>query len=266
MEGHLTLHEARVKSNIDLDALSARTSLSSKMLRRIDEGRFEELPPGLYARSYVKSFAAEVGLDPVEALKAVEHLLPAAPDPLPVWRELRGPTVSDRLTAFVERVRARQIAPAATGDEVGTGEARDHDQHAELLRWHLTRLGAAAVDAMVLIAMNAALVLLVAVGTALPPGALLREASGALATLCAVPTALYFVLFKGIAGRTLGSWLCRLPEPPPHSPLTLDVILRRSLSPGSISTFAGTTCHATALTAPYRDVSAGIPIRRHHSA
>ena len=65
--------------------------MSPAIVRKIDEGRFGELPPGLYARSYVRSFASAVGLDPAEALKEVEHLLPGAPDPLPVMRELKGP-------------------------------------------------------------------------------------------------------------------------------------------------------------------------------
>ena len=51
--------------------------------------------------------------------------------------------------------------------------------------------------------------------------------------LCAVPTSLYFLLFNGVAGRTPGRRFCRLPEPPPHVPLTLEAILRRSLTPAS---------------------------------
>ena len=81
MAGHATLHDARARKNLSLAELSSRTSLSPAIVRKIDEGRFGELPPGLYARSYVRSFASAVGLDPAEALKEVEHLLPGAPDP-----------------------------------------------------------------------------------------------------------------------------------------------------------------------------------------
>ena len=235
MDRHLALHDARVASNVALGELSARTSLSPIIVRKIDEGRFAELPPGVYARSYVKAFAAEVGLDPAEALRKVEHLLPGAPDPLPVMRELKGPTLSDRLGTLMERVRTRRTAPAAGDDSVDDQkpDAVDDVEDAPVLRPQLTRLGAASIDVVVLITMNAALVTLVAVGTGLPMSALLRHGSLALAALCAVPTVLYFVLFAGIAGRTVGGRLCRLPVPPPHAPLTLDAIFRRSVTPGS---------------------------------
>lgn len=227
MEGHPNiqthLHQARMNRNLGLGELSARTSLSPAVLRKIDEGRFQELPAGLYARSYVRSFAAEVGLDPGSVLREIEHLLPEAPDPFPVWRELKGPSTSDRFIALVERIRQRQ----ATADAAGQGA--EEAEIPSMGRTALTRWGAAALDATVLVAINASLVLLIAWSSGLPAGALLRQATIALAALCAVPTVLYFILFNGIGGRTPGGWLCRLPEPGPHAPLTLDAILRRSV-------------------------------------
>ncbi|MBA2258525.1 MAG: helix-turn-helix domain-containing protein [Acidobacteria bacterium] len=233
MGGCLILHDARIEKNIPLAALSARTFLSPTIVRKIDEGRFDELPPGLYARSYVKSFAAEVGLDPGDALKAVEHLLPGAPDPLPVMRELKGPTVTDRFLAMAARFRTREGAwrlPERDVREEHDDPGLEHGVSA--FQQQLVRLGCATVDAMVLLAMNGAVVLVVAIGTGLSPSSLLRQPF-ALATLCAVPTVLYFVLFGGIAGRTPGGWVCRMPESQAHAPLTLDTILRRSVAPGS---------------------------------
>lgn len=225
------LHEARVSRKLGLRELSARTSLSPAVLRKIDEGRFGDLPAGLYARSYVKSFAAEVGLDPVAALKEVEHLLPDAPDPLPVLRELKGAPASDRFLSLVEKLRPREVTPENHEAQTAEGDERPSAGHSNPSAGHstLTRCGAAALDATALVAINAGLILLIAWGSGLPAGALLRQASIALAALCAVPTVLYFVLFNGIAGRTLGGWLCRLPVPGPHAPLTLDAILRRSV-------------------------------------
>lgn len=237
------LHQARLDSNLDLDALCARTSLSPAVLRKLDEGRFEELPGGLYARSYVKSFAAEVGLDPDEALKNVEHLLPETPDPLSVLRELKGPSPSERLfSSMVEKLRPRAVAPKEEAvdqpsplpSSVPSGAETESAPAADLAvapatRHRLSRWGAAALDAAVLIAINAGLVLLIAWGSGLTARSLVREDSIALAALCAVPTVLYFILFNGIAGRTLGGWLCRLPQPCVDHPLTLDDILRRSV-------------------------------------
>ena len=224
LENPTHLHEARVSRKLDLGELSARTSLSPAVLQKIDEGRFGDLPAGLYARSYVKSFAAEVGLDPVAALKEVEHLLPDAPDPLSVLRELKGPPASDRFVRLVESFWPREVS--SDNEATPTAEADDRSKavHTQLTHW-----GAAALDATTLIGINTGLILLISWGSGLPAGALVRQASIALAALCAVPTVLYFVLFNGIAGRTLGGWLCRLPAPGSHAPLTLDAILRRSL-------------------------------------
>src|SRR5688500_14487545 len=161
MTGHLLLHDARLRKNVSLAILAARTSLSPAVVRKIDEGRFGDLPPGLYARSYVKSFATEVGLEPAEALKAVEHLLPGVPDPLPMMRELKGPTVTDRFRAMAARFRTRQGAEAAPEPEVR--EEPDDDPGLEhgvsAFQRQLLRLGSATVDAMVLLAMNGAVLL-----------------------------------------------------------------------------------------------------------
>ena len=231
MDRHLTLHHARVTRNLGLRDLSARTSLSPQAVRKIDEGRFNELPPGVYARAYVKAFAVEVGVDPVDALKQVEHLLPDAPDPLPVMRELKGPSLSDRLVTIVERLRKRG-APTAEAAEHCIEQTADDAQSDDPSpsRPQLKRLAAAATDAAVLIAMNGALVGLVALGTGLPAAVLLKQGKLALAGLCAVPTVLYFVLFAGIGGRTVGGWLWRVQVTAPGAPLTLDAIFRRSLT------------------------------------
>ena len=223
------LYDARLRRNLPLEELSARTSLSPKMLRLIEEGRFDELPAGPYARSYVRSFAAEVGLDPDATLRRVEHLLPCAPDPLPVWREMRGPSMSDRLVGMLARLwtpkpeePVDQNEPLPD-DEVAATEVRPREP------LKLTRWGAAALDATVLLAINAGLVLLIAWGSGLSASALLKQASVSLAGMCAVPTVVYFILFNGIAGKTFGTGLCRLPDPGPHPPLTLDAILRRTV-------------------------------------
>jgi hypothetical protein len=222
------LHEARIRRNLPLEELSARTFLNPAILRRIDEGRFDELPAGLYARSYVKSFAAEVGLDPQEALQKVEHLLRDAPDPLPWLRELKGPSTSDRFTTMLERMWAQGTETAASAvAAVAAPPVAAERAEVEPAMW--TRWGAAALDASVLFAIHAGLLLLVAWASGVPAVSLLKHAAVAIGTLCAVPTILYFVLFNGIAGKTLGTWLCRLPEMTPHAPLTLDAILRRSV-------------------------------------
>ena len=68
--------------------LAALTLLSPGILHKIDEGRFTELPGGLYARSYIRAFASVVGLDPEDVVRELGERLPPAENPLPALREI----------------------------------------------------------------------------------------------------------------------------------------------------------------------------------
>ena len=180
-------------------------------------------------------------------------------------------------------MRQRDDCAEAPAEVDPLEEHHDHEpEHLDhpAFRTQLVRVGVAVVDAVILLGMNGALLLVIALSTGLPPSSLLRQ-SAALSALCAVPTVLYFVLFNGIAGRTLGGWVCRMPEPRPHPPLTLDAILRRSLALGSsldaterdpsggprLRWAADRPELNSRLARDYCGPSAaGIPIRRRHSA
>lgn len=190
------LHQARLASRLTLEDLSARTALSPSVLARIDSGRFEELPPGVYARAYVRAFAAEVGADPLAMVAQLEPLLPSAPDPFPALREVR------------------KAPEAAT------------------LHLQLARCSAATFDALLLLAVVVLPVILLASwGSGVPVAALLAEAGGALGAFCALPLALYFIVFDGIGGATPGCRAFGLADPEgARMPLKLPEILRRALS------------------------------------
>ncbi len=187
------LHRGRVEKGLSLSQIAESTRLSPLIVSKIDQGRFEELPAGVYARSYVRAFAAAVGVDPGRALDEVAGLLPPAPDPFPVIREIK---------------------------EVKAGPSKDGA---------LSRRLVSAIDAAALLAINAAVVRLIALVAGVPVDVLLQHGSAAVAIVCAVPIALYFVLFGGIGGRTPGAMVCRLPGPPPRTPLVLRTILLRAL-------------------------------------
>ncbi len=93
----------------------------------------------------------------------------------------------------------------------------------------LTRCGAAAIDAVLLLTVDAFLVLLISWSSGVRPTVLLREAGLAIGSFCAIPIALYFLLFGGIAGSTLGGYVCSLIQPSPDHPLSLHDILRRAV-------------------------------------
>jgi len=286
------LYHARVNAQLTLEQIGLRTALSPTVLKNLDEGRFELLPSGVYARSYVRTFAAAVGLNPEATLAELEHLLPGAPDPLPLLNA-RDRTTADRLKELLaERLASvsgfallcrnvlaaqvssfgshRRVASTQILEQLRTFNSRDlmsrllafadslHDVSVRLrsasrsLTDHLrrsvtgirglsgiTRCGAAAIDALLLLIVDTFLVLLISWSSGIRVELLLRESGWALGAFCAIPVALYFLLFGGIAGSTLGGYVCTLIAPfaredadgtgRPGHPLTLPDILRRTV-------------------------------------
>ena len=85
----------------------------------------------------------------------------------------------------------------------------------------IARCEAAAIDALLLLVVDSFLIFLVSWSSGLPLRELIADARWAIGAFCAVPVVLYFVLFGGIAGSTLGSSICRVIRPAPEHPLRL---------------------------------------------
>jgi hypothetical protein len=195
MDAHTHLHKARLARRVTLAELSIRTALSSAVLEKIDAGRFHELPGGVYARSYVRAFALEVGLDPGSTLTELEPLLPVARDPFPVLQEVRS-------------------VPQETA-----------------LHQQLARCTAAALDAsLLLVAVVMPVVLLASWSIGVDVRTLLADAGGALGAFCALPLLMYFLLFDGIGGGTPGCRAFGLVEAGTRTRLKLPEILRRAVT------------------------------------
>ena len=77
------LLRARLRRGLSLTDIRDRTRLSPHVLRLLDDGRFAELPAGLYARGYVRAYASAVDLDPDQTLDELSPQLPIAQDPIP---------------------------------------------------------------------------------------------------------------------------------------------------------------------------------------
>ncbi len=52
------LHRLREEAGLPLDAVAARTGISEKHLHAIEEGRYSDLPGLVYARNFVRKYAA----------------------------------------------------------------------------------------------------------------------------------------------------------------------------------------------------------------
>jgi DnaJ-class molecular chaperone len=59
-----TLKQVREKMGIELQAISQETKISIKVLEGIEEEALEKLPPLVYLKGFLKSFAQYIGLDP----------------------------------------------------------------------------------------------------------------------------------------------------------------------------------------------------------
>ncbi len=64
----LELQQARIKNNLSLKELSARTRIDLKFLDAMEEGNFSFLPE-LYVKAFLKEYASAAGLDPDIILK-----------------------------------------------------------------------------------------------------------------------------------------------------------------------------------------------------
>jgi cytoskeleton protein RodZ len=62
------LRQARQSAGLSLEALAARTKITMRALEAIERGDFEQLPGGVFTRSFIRSYAREVGMSPDQAI------------------------------------------------------------------------------------------------------------------------------------------------------------------------------------------------------
>jgi cytoskeletal protein RodZ len=58
------ISKARQEAQISLEKASKQTKINIEYLRALEEGKFNKLPTGLYAQSYIKEYAEYLGLNP----------------------------------------------------------------------------------------------------------------------------------------------------------------------------------------------------------
>jgi transcriptional regulator with XRE-family HTH domain len=191
---HERLRRIRLERGESLEALARRNRLRLEWLQAIENGRFSDLPRGIYGRSAIRRHSASLGLDPAEVIASCELLLPALEDQISALGRLRGLPPS--------RARATVESPGATAARtVGRSEVNGLPAFSELPSWRL--LAAAAIDALVVVG----LLIVVVTGTVaigIPVSGLGRTAAPAFALLALVFASCYFVVLGGVAGATLG--------------------------------------------------------------
>ncbi len=189
------ISEARRARNLSLEDVARTTCIGLRHVRAIDEGRLADLPPGIYARAWVRAVAAVVKVDGA-ALDEILAPLTPAPDPLPA----------------LEEVRAARAAAQPRGDWAG---------HAAVI-----------LDAVMLLALNGCVVALAAEACGASPRHIVTMTPVPLFVLCATTWLVYFFLLAGIHGCTAGQFVCGLSAPRDGAPLTLSAIARRAIANG----------------------------------
>jgi cytoskeletal protein RodZ len=62
------LRKQREQQGMTLEAISSTTKISTRMLRALEEERFEQLPGGVFNKGFVRAFARQVGLNEEESI------------------------------------------------------------------------------------------------------------------------------------------------------------------------------------------------------
>ncbi len=69
------LKEVRERMGVDPQTISKETKISIKTLEWIEEEAFEKLPPLVYLKGFLKSYAQSLGLDPQKVVEEYTHFM-----------------------------------------------------------------------------------------------------------------------------------------------------------------------------------------------
>jgi len=227
------LRRIRMGKGLSLTEISRQTRIGVGYLRKIEEGQFKALPPGFYARAFVRAYAEAIGVDADVALGELAEVLPAAQAaaaPHPAAGSAGAAPSVDAATLIpdarmtllkqiLERHNTLVHATPAASPLLTSGAAAP-----------ARRLAAAAIDGVLLASVYLTVLGVTAYTCGVSISRLVEAAAFSVFTVLAVITLLYVFMMGGIAGRTIGSMILGVPLiDPPSAPLGLDAILRRSV-------------------------------------
>ena len=181
---HERLKLTRERRGMSLATIASQWGVREQNLLLIEQGRYEELPTGLYGRAAVRAYAGAVGIPADEALIEVIDRLRTPEDPLDGLARVRGLTRQpERTFKEIMHVPAPEVSLSAS------------------TRAHVAN----AVDGLVLLGVDFLLLELTAAVAGVRATEVLRVAAPSMLALFALVAALYFVLLGGLARATVGS-------------------------------------------------------------
>jgi uncharacterized RDD family membrane protein YckC/transcriptional regulator with XRE-family HTH domain len=228
------LRKNRMAQGLSLTEISRRTRIGVTHLRHIEEGDFKSLPPGFYARAFVRSYAEAIGVDADIVLGELADVLPAtqaasapAPDASPagaaVLRSDAAELIPDARMQVLKQLLDRHNESVSTVPTVATRSLGPRTRG-------IRRFLAASIDGLLLASIYLGVLGLTALFCSATITELIRGAGIELTTVLALITLLYVLLMGGIAGRTIGAMALDVPLlERAGRPMDLGTIARRSV-------------------------------------
>ena len=112
-----TLRQQRLRRKVQLQEVSEELKISSRMLEAIEADEYDKLPGGVFAKSFVRQYAAVLGLDEEEVAAQFEQAV-QSPE-LTRLAELRRPHATTGLPRMDDRrfigSRPRNVLPSLIG-------------------------------------------------------------------------------------------------------------------------------------------------------
>jgi transcriptional regulator with XRE-family HTH domain len=195
------LRLARMSRGLTIEAMAKQTGVRAEWLRAIDAGRFNELPAGIYARSAMRAYAASLNLNVDEILELTSSLLPTVDDPIAGMRRL------NRISTPTAPIQPVEQQPSALPD------------------WRV--IAASVIDAGAM-ALGLLVLLTCTIAMGLPMSTLDHSAAGPIFVVMLLVTGLYFIVFGGIVGQTIGEYLIRGGEAVQAVPVNLQIVANRT--------------------------------------
>jgi transcriptional regulator with XRE-family HTH domain len=198
---HERLRLARVARGQSIESMAERSGLRVDWLRAIEAGRFSDLPAGVYARSALRAYASALKLNVNEILLLSGPLLPGVEDPITAMRRLNG-------IAEAPPKHERVPAPSSATPDWRT-------------------IAASAIDAAVM-ALGLLVLVTCTIAMGLPMAALDRAAAGPIFAVILLLATLYYIVFGGIVGQTVGELLTGGDVSPDRERLDLRTVAMRT--------------------------------------
>ena len=232
------LRKTRMAQGLSLTEISRRTRIGVTHLRRIEEGDFKSLPPGFYARAFVRAYAEAIGVDADIVIGTLADQLPAAQaasSPHPSAPHMQQQALSwtdaadlipDARMQVLKQLLDRHNKTVASAEPVASRES----VMATIRGRGPRRFLAASLDGLLLASIYLTVIGATAAFCGVSVGELLHVARFAVFTVLALITLMYVMMMGGIAGRTIGAMLLDVPLlERSRSPLGLGAIARRSV-------------------------------------